>query len=39
MGEYLKKCKCKMYVDYKVFRTLLLELRHVRTNMITLYQF
>ena len=28
-----------MYVAYKVLRTLLLELRHVRANMITLYQF
>ena len=28
-----------MYVAYKVLRTLLLELRHVRANMITIYQF
>ena len=35
-GRILKKV---MYVDYKVFRTLLLELRHVRANMITLHQF
>ena len=35
-GQIHKKV---MYVDYKVFRTLLLELRHVRANMITLHQF